>query len=174
MKYVIDLDLSRCIACGACTVACMDQNDIEPQLGDHPLRSSAVVETGRGDDARMTYMSFACMHCSDAPCVRACPVGCIKRDEATGFVAYDNARCIGCHSCSMACPFSAPSFDHTGKMRKCDGCYVRVADGRLPACVKVCPMNALALYTEEEYEKRRGEKTAASLAAAADAVRQKN
>ena len=171
MKYLIDLDLRRCVACGACTVACMDQNDIEPQFGDRPLRRVTAVEEGEGSGSVFTYLSMACMHCSDAICIAACPVGCISRDEETGFVVYDNARCIGCRSCALACPFGAPTFDRSGKMRKCDGCNDRVKAGLEPACVRVCPVSALKLTTEEEYLEEAAADTALSLTAAADALR---
>ena len=59
--------------------------------------------------------------------------------------------CIGCHSCAMACPFGAPSFNAQGKMVKCHGCYVRLQYGLQPACVRVCPTGALRMVTEEEY-----------------------
>lgn len=151
MKYIFDIDLSRCVNCCACAVACMDQNDIFPEKGDMPLRRCFTVEQGQGMDVKMTYMSISCMHCADAPCISACPVGCIQKDRDTGFTIYDHTNCIGCHSCSLACPFAAPSFDRDGKMVKCNGCVTRVKHGLEPACVRVCPFDALKLYTEEEY-----------------------
>ena len=45
----------------------------------------------------------------------------------------------------MACPYGVPNFGPDGKMVKCDGCYVRVHCGMLPACVKACPTQALRL-----------------------------
>ena len=96
--------------------------------------------------------AIACMHCPDAPCVAACPSACIAKDPETNLTIFDNTNCIGCHSCAMACPFGVPTFNEAGKMEKCDGCYVRVAHGMEPACVRVCPTGALRLYTEEEYQ----------------------
>ena len=65
---------------------------------------------------------------------------------------YDTTNCIGCHSCAMACPYGIPSFGENGKMIKCDGCYVRVHHGMLPACVKACPVKALQLVDTEAKE----------------------
>ena len=90
------------------------------------------------------------MHCDNAPCVLACPVGCLYKDEATGLTLFDNTDCIGCHSCAMACPFGAPAFGADGKMRKCDGCVERLRAGEEPACVRVCPTGALSLARDGE------------------------
>ena len=151
MKLYLDLDMEKCSACGACAVACMDQNDIDPRARA-PFRNVFCVDKREGETVKAAYASLACMHCDDAPCIPACPSGCLKKDESTGFTVYDNDNCIGCHSCAMACPFGVPTFNREGKMEKCDGCAVRVAHGMEPACVRVCPTGALRLLTEEEYE----------------------
>ena len=146
MKMIFDLDMDRCCACGACAVACMDQNDIEI-TEEHPLRKVFAMEGTNGH----AYISVACMHREDAPCIAACPVGCLSKDER-GLTVYDSTSCIGCHSCAMACPYGIPSFGENGKMIKCDGCYVRVHHGMLPACVKACPVKALQLVDTEAKE----------------------
>ena len=166
MKYIFDIDLSKCVNCGACAVACMDQNDIFPEKGDLPYRKCFSVEEGHGMETKITYMSMSCMHCENAPCVSACPVGCLSKDPESGLTLYDNTNCIGCHSCSLACPFSAPVFNGTGKMSKCDGCITRVKNGMEPACVRICPFDALKLYTEEEYNLVKRERAAKSVARA--------
>ncbi len=146
MKLRLELDLSKCCACGACAVACMDQNDIDTDAGDRPYRTVFREESGK----EPVYYSIACMHCDGAPCVAACPAGCIFKDEETGLTLYDNTNCIGCHSCAMACPFGAPAFGADGKMRKCDGCVDRVRAGLAPACVKGCTFDALKLTDIEK------------------------
>lgn len=133
----------RCCACGACAVACMDQNDLDPAQGDAPFRRCVTEERGLGAQAKMRYRSIGCMHCEDAPCIAACPMGCIARDAETGLVLCDNARCVGCRRCETVCPVGAPTFGADGKMRKCDGCVERVRAGLLPACVRACPFDAL-------------------------------
>lgn len=153
MKYVFLLDESKCVACGACAIACMDQNNIDVAGGDTPFRSTFVQEKAAPEGTRFSFLSIACMHCENAPCITACPTGCLRKDEETGFTVYDNTNCIGCHSCAMACPFAQPSFNgEGGKMTKCDGCAERVKHGLKPACVKVCPFGALQLLPEAEYE----------------------
>lgn len=156
MGFVIDLDIAKCSACGACAVACMDQNDLDVDGGEQAFRVVSVVEDG----PRCEYLSIACQHCEDAPCILACPCGCLLKDETTGFTVFDNNACIGCHSCAMACPFGAPCFNKDGKMQKCDGCAVRVHCGMEPACVAICPTGALRCLDEVAL---RGEKLAQSL-----------
>lgn len=144
-RYAIDLDLSRCVSCGACVVACMDQNDLDLSAGQKPLRNVFDMERGERGGIRFSHLSLACMHCEDAPCIVGCPSACIRKDPETNLTVFDTANCIGCHSCAMACPYGVPNFGPDGKMVKCDGCYVRVHCGMLPACVKACPTQALRL-----------------------------
>ena len=165
MKMIIDLDMDRCVGCGACSVACMDQNDFQAGQAEKPFRVAASLEQTVKGSLALTGISMACMHCADAPCIKACPCGCITKDGDTGFTVYDTTYCIGCHSCAMACPFGAPSFGADGKMVKCDGCVERVKHGLLPACVKVCPFDALRIYTEEEYQTAKVSKSAHRIAA---------
>ena len=158
-RYFLDLNPKLCVACGACSVACMDQNDLEPQNAQDMFRKISVVEKGSGRDVRFTYLSLGCMHCAKAPCIDACPCGCLFKDPETGFTVYDNTNCIGCRSCSMACPFAAPIFDSSGRMHKCDGCNTRVKTGLEPACVRVCPFDALTLADEEARASGRQQRT---------------
>ena len=153
-KQVIDLDLDKCCACGACAVACMDQNDINT-AEETPLRNVFTLENAEKGTVR--YMSIGCMHCSDAPCVLSCPVGSLVKDEKTGLTIYNNENCIGCHSCAFACPFGAPSYDKKGKMHKCDGCITRIECGYEPACVRTCTVNALQVLSEEEQKLKKTE-----------------
>lgn len=158
MKMIFDLDMDRCCACGACAVACMDQNDIEI-TEEHPLRKVFAMEGTNGH----AYISMACMHCEDAPCIVACPVGCLSKDER-GLTVYDSTSCISCHSCAMACPFGAPTYNRFGKMQKCDGCAERLSHGLEPACVRTCSLGALKVYTEEEYAKVHTERSLRKIA----------
>lgn len=145
MSYKISFYPERCVACGACAVACMDQNDIQVQDGAQPFRRSYQIDYHADGNPHIGYFSAACEHCDDAPCIDACPSNCISKDAETGFTVYDNTNCIGCRSCSMACPHGAPVMDLNGKMSKCDGCNERVKAGLSPACVAVCPFDALKL-----------------------------
>lgn len=152
MKILFEFDERKCSACGACAVACMDQNDLAAEEGQQPYRKVYTYESA-GERASM---SIACLHCADAPCVTACPAGCLYKDGETGLTRYDNTRCIGCHSCAMACPYGAPSFRGDGahpvreKMEKCHGCLARIEAGLTPACVHSCPTGALSWRWAED------------------------
>jgi anaerobic dimethyl sulfoxide reductase subunit B len=143
MGKTIYLDIDRCVGCGACAVACMDQNDIYPEKGQPAFRRIYQIEEGRYPDASIHYLSIACMHCEDSPCVIACPTGAIIKDYTTHAVTVNRDLCIGCHSCALACPFGVPRYDTDDKMQKCNLCTERVEAGLQPACVKVCPFKAL-------------------------------
>jgi len=164
MSHAFYLDVARCTGCFACAVACMDQNDLG--VCDEPTarRQVFAVEKGAFPDARLRYVSLACMHCEDAPCLLACPTGAIHREAATRVVAVNGELCIGCHSCSMACPFGVPRFGGDGAMQKCDLCSERLKADLEPACVRVCPTGALRQgdpnVLGEDAERRAAEKLA--------------
>ena len=143
MSEKIITDPERCVGCGACVVACMEQNDICPEKGDPPFRRVSKIEIGEGSSAVIRYLSVGCNHCDAGPCLKACPAGAVRQDPKTGSVRVDRSLCTGCRSCAAACPFGVPRYDAENKMIKCDLCSVRVSRGLAPVCVKVCPMRAL-------------------------------
>ncbi len=164
MKYYVLFDPSQCCSCGACMMACMDQNDVDLKAGEGPFRWVTEYEDGGGLPGNCTYLSISCRHCKDAPCVMACPVGCLKKEPGTGMTIYDRSRCIGCHSCSMACPFGSPQFKaKDGKMIKCDGCYIRIENGMKPACVRACAFEALTCVSEKEFAELEKQKSITAL-----------
>jgi anaerobic dimethyl sulfoxide reductase subunit B (iron-sulfur subunit) len=142
-KLVFSFQPERCTGCMACMVACLDQNDLPPDAAS--LRQVTLYEPDTPEPSAPWWMSLACQHCEDAPCMQACITGAIYRCEETGFVKLDSALCVGCHTCGLACPFGAPRFMPDGKMHKCDFCAGRVSEGLMPACVQVCPTGALGV-----------------------------
>ena len=146
MRYVFSFDADKCCACGACKIACIDQNDTDISAGEPYLRDVAAREIKCDDGTvEFRYLTTACMHCENAACISACPVECLFRDPETGLVVFDNSKCIGCKKCSRVCPHDAIRFRKSdGKMTKCDGCYIRIQHGLLPACVRACPFGALS------------------------------
>jgi anaerobic dimethyl sulfoxide reductase subunit B (iron-sulfur subunit) len=167
MEKAIYLDLDLCVGCGACVVACMDQNDIYPEKGQNAYRRIYQVEEGSYPNATIHHVSASCMHCEDSPCIIGCPTGAITKDCKTKAVTVNKDLCIGCHSCAMACPFGVPRYDLKEKLEKCDLCSERVSAGLNPACVKVCPQRALKFDPANKVQEDREYKFAGNIVNAA-------
>ena len=137
----------RCTGCEACRVAC----GIEPVAGhDTGWRQVTTFNPARHPALPTRHLSLACNHCEKPSCALGCPANAFRRDEATGAMLIDEAKCIGCRYCSWVCPYDAPSLDEgRGVMTKCTFCAHRLAAGRDPACAVSCPTGALALGTTE-------------------------
>lgn len=134
-------DISRCSGCMACIVACHDQNDM-PDDGSR-FRHMSRIEKGTYPSAVIRFVSLACMHCGEAPCINVCPTQAVSKRDDNGVVVVNANRCIGCHACATVCPFGAPQFPEGVTMRKCDLCVTRVEAELQPACVSTCPTRAL-------------------------------
>ena len=155
-------DSTLCIGCKACVVSCREVNGLPPTtdtfLGatyDAPNDLSGstknVIKLGRDGD-KGGFFKNQCMHCVDPACVSACMVGALHKAEH-GIVAYDAARCMGCRYCQVACPFEIPKFEwssNSPKIVKCELCRERLAEGKLPGCVEVCPRKAVIYGTRAE------------------------
>lgn len=155
--FCFSFDVSRCSGCMACVVACMDQNDL-PGNDGVSFRHVTKLEQGRYPGADISFVSLACQHCGDAPCLAVCPTSAIFRRPEDGIVDIRKDLCIGCHSCVQVCPFGAPQFPEEGKMSKCHLCFERVENGMEPACVHTCTTRALGFGTMEELAKKKAGK----------------
>jgi Fe-S-cluster-containing dehydrogenase component len=149
-------DATRCIGCKACMVACNAANDLPPDttrsdgLWQMPVdlneRTKNIIKLYR-DSATGSYsfIKRQCMHCLDPACATACMLGALQKREY-GIVTYDPDLCIGCRYCQMACPFNIVKFEWAKalpKIIKCELCNHRIAKGKVPACVEVCPTSAV-------------------------------
>lgn len=156
-QYAFAFDVARCSGCFACVVACQDQNDLV--AGETvAFRHVTKLEDGAHPEARIAYLSLSCQHCGDAACIVVCPMRAISRRPDDGAVLVDRDLCVGCHSCELACPFGTPKFPEDGKMAKCDLCSVRREQGMKPACVRVCPVQALVCGPIEELSEQKAER----------------
>lgn len=132
------VDPRRCVGCHACGVSCKTEHDVA--LGGFRIRTHYLQ---RPDRATHLFLPMMCMHCQDAPCIPACPNEAIVRGR-DGRVEIDKDSCQGDTSCITACPYDAIHFDlHTQQADKCNLCTHRTDVGMLPACVEVCPTEAL-------------------------------
>ncbi len=134
-------DMTRCIGCRACQVACKDKNRLEVGTLYREVKSYSV---GTFPEVDAYSFSFGCNHCEDAICLHNCPTGAIYK-APDGTVIQDKEKCIGCRMCVMSCPYGQPKyFPEEGVSGKCDGCYGLRQAGSEPACVSGCPNRALA------------------------------
>jgi carbon-monoxide dehydrogenase iron sulfur subunit len=157
----------RCIGCLQCVYACAVEHSLAraelPALSqDPPPRSRIHVEAG--PKAGTSYPN-RCRHCDPAPCIAVCPTAAISRDAEHDVVLIDESKCIACAMCAIVCPFDvityhpvavaahghgtwAGAWGADGQAArtvavKCDGCITRLREGREPACVEVCKVDAL-------------------------------
>lgn len=134
------IDQTRCIGCHACTTACKSENEVPLSVTRTFVKS---VDVGRFPQARRAFQVTRCNQCADAPCVAACPTGAMYT-RPDGIVDFDKQSCIGCKACIAACPYDAIFInpeDHCAE--KCNFCAHRLEMGLEPACVVVCPTQAI-------------------------------
>lgn len=136
-RYAFVIDVSRCIDCRACLVACRVENRVPEKQTRIWVRDLGVE--GEFPALRQTFVPYNCMHCDEPPCVDVCTSGATFKDEDTGLVTIDQDACIGCALCLPACPYDARTIDpERGVADKCNGCVQRVEQGLQPACVQTC------------------------------------
>lgn len=163
-------DPSLCIGCKSCLIACAKNH------------TEAGVKGGSSENKRPQFrprlqlitavevtVPVQCRHCEDSPCARVCPEKAIIQKD--GYIDIVESLCVGCKTCVLACPFGAINVScHTGeslgikirgvgqstndkdvyRVEKCDLC-----GGAEPACVAICPADALQLVQPESLKHQR-------------------
>jgi DMSO reductase iron-sulfur subunit len=151
-QYRFHFDMTKCIGCRSCEVACNEQNNTPADLR---WRRIGEIEGGTWPDTDRFYLSMGCNHCLSAECIKGCPVDAYTKDPATGIVLHSADACIGCQYCVWNCPYSVPQFNpERGVVGKCDMCHGRLTDGLEPACVNACPENAIEIEIVNQLEWR--------------------
>ncbi len=116
-RWGMVIDLAKCTACQACTVACQTENNVACVPPDEAARGRilswlSLLPEPEGEYARMSMrlMPMPCVHCDNPPCIRVCPV---KATAITpeGIVRQIFPRCIGCRYCTNACPYTRRMFN---------------------------------------------------------------
>lgn len=164
MAKAMLMDLTKCIGCRACQVACKQWNDLPAEVTnnwgsyENPPRRSANTwttvtfnEVAEGDKLAWVFAKRQCMHCEEPACAAACIVGALRKTPE-GPVVYDDYKCIGCRYCTLACPFGVPTFEWNTPVpyiRKCRMCVDRLTEGMEPGCAKACPTEAI-IYGERD------------------------
>ena len=136
------IDHTRCIGCHACTTACKSENVVPVGVTRTYVKH---VDVGVWPQVRRAHQVTRCNQCAHAPCVTACPTAAMFK-RADGIVDFDKSICIGCKACMAACPYDAIFInpeDHSAE--KCNFCAHRIDVGLEPACVVVCPTQAILI-----------------------------
>ena len=151
-QYRFHFDMTKCIGCRSCEIACNEQNG---NPADIKWRRVGELEGGTYPDTQRTYLSMGCNHCLSADCLKGCPVNAYTKDPLTGIVLHSADMCIGCQYCVWNCPYSVPQFNpERGVIGKCDMCRGRLLDNLEPACVNACPENAIQIEIVNKAEWR--------------------
>jgi formate dehydrogenase iron-sulfur subunit len=184
MAVALLQDMSKCIACKGCQVACKEWNELpgEPahfhKVPDRPypvafnFTGNSYDNTGQlsatdwrhvrfieqfnesRSEARWFFSSDSCKHCNDAGCLNACPVKAIVRTDM-GNVFVQQDVCIGCKYCIPSCPYGVINFsEETGTVHKCTLCNDRIHNGLGTACAKACPTGSISFGEVEDLKKK--------------------
>jgi formate dehydrogenase iron-sulfur subunit len=160
------IDVSKCIGCKACQVACSEWNNLSEEIGvntgvydnPHDLTPNQwtlmrFTEWDNDETGNLEWLirKDGCMHCEDPGCLKACPAPGAIVQYSNGIVDFDSEHCIGCGYCVKGCPFNIPRISPvTHKAKKCSLCSDRVAVDQGPACAKACPTQAIVFGTKDQ------------------------
>ena len=142
-QYRFHFDMTKCIGCKCCVVACNEQNG---NPADILWRRVGEIEGGTYPATRRHYLSMGCNHCLEPTCMTGCPVDAYAKDGLTGIVRHSADACIGCQYCTWNCSYGVPQYNpERGVVGKCDMCYGRLVRGQDPACAVACPEEAIRI-----------------------------
>src|SRR5947208_2572831 len=152
-QYRFHFDMTKCIGCKCCVVACNEQNGNPAHIN---WRRVGEIEGGWYPNTQRLHLSMGCNHCLEPTCLEGCPVDAYSKDAITGVVIHSAETCIGCQYCTWNCSYGVPQYNpERGVVGKCDMCHNRLAEGREPACVGACPESAIQIEIVNIAEWRR-------------------
>ena len=142
-QYRFHFDMTKCIGCKCCVVACNEQNGNPAAIN---WRRVGEIEGGWYPNTQRLHLSMGCNHCLEPTCLKGCPVDAYSKDAVTGVVLHSPETCIGCQYCTWNCSYGVPQYNaERGVVGKCDMCHNRLSEGREPACVSACPEGAIQI-----------------------------
>ena len=169
-QYRFHFNMTQCIGCKCCVVACNEQNG---NPADINWRRVGEVEGGWYPETYRLYLSMGCNHCLEPSCLIGCPVEAYIKDSITGIVQHSADTCIGCQYCTWNCSYGVPQYNsERGVVGKCDMCYGRLIEGREPACVNACPEDAIRveIVKIEDWRREYSDANAPGLPSADDSI----
>jgi formate dehydrogenase iron-sulfur subunit len=152
-------DSTRCGGCQGCEIICAETNGLVA-----PLETMQAGILRKTDESHRTvvnafktskgevYLKKQCMHCNKPACTAACLTQAMFKTNE-GPIIWRGDKCMGCRYCMVSCPFDVPKFEYHSanpKIEKCNMCYDRLTEGKIPACVENCPAEALVFGTRRE------------------------
>ncbi|HUA93145.1 MAG TPA: DmsC/YnfH family molybdoenzyme membrane anchor subunit [Terracidiphilus sp.] len=159
-QYRFHFDMTKCIGCKCCVVACNEQNG---NPADILWRRVGEIEGGAYPYTHRHYLSMGCNHCLEPTCMTGCPVDAYSKDGLTGIVRHSAEACIGCQYCTWNCSYGVPQYNaERGVVGKCDMCYGRLTRGQEPACGAACPEGAIRIEVVKVDEWREEYRAAAN------------
>lgn len=163
MSKGVLVDLTKCVGCGSCTVACKlwnknEWDEKQPTMGpDVKLtdKNWTVVQFKAVKDKQgepvWRFVKQQCFHCQEPACASACFAKAFQKTKE-GPVIYYPHLCVGCRYCMVACPFNVPKYEWEKSfplVTKCMMCNTKVEKGEAPACVSVCPADVFKFGERE-------------------------
>ena len=145
-------DSTRCAGCQTCESACAEANGLPEPVGS--IEAGVIRKTDENHRTVVNafnsskgevYVKKQCMHCNEPACTAACLTQAMYKTEE-GAVIWRGDKCMGCRYCMVSCPFDIPKFEYHSanpKIEKCNMCFSRISEGKIPACVENCPAEAL-------------------------------
>ncbi len=167
-KWNLIIDVAKCHDCNNCFLSCKDEyfeNDFPPYSVAQPRLGQRWInimrkERGQYPKVDVAYLPIPCMHCDDAPCIKAAKKDAIYKRE-DGIVVVNPEKAKGQKNLVESCPYGAIYWNEEKSLpQKCTFCVHLLEDGwDQPRCVQACPTGAMSVVYAEDSEMEKVKKS---------------